>query len=172
MVPAVAVEALQTVEMETPRLFRQAKVTTAVLVEHLAAAPTQAVAAVQARPETRTEPDRLTAAAMVATELHRQSAVAASPTQAAAVEAVEEVLPHQLVAPEAVGLAAPLQHRELEPMEPQIRAAVVAALGLAVAVQLLAAMAALASFSSSTTSALPRSLPSSHRRSGLHQRVR
>jgi hypothetical protein len=36
----------------------------------------------------------------------------------------------------------------------------------------LAAMAALASFSSSTTSALPRSLPSSHRRIGLHQRVR
>ena len=35
-----------------------------------------------------------------------------------------------------------------------------------------AALAALASSSSSTTSALPQSSPSSHRRSGLHQRVR
>jgi hypothetical protein len=34
------------------------------------------------------------------------------------------------------------------------------------------ATAAPALSSSSTTSALPRSLPSSHRRSGLHQRVR
>jgi len=57
-----------------------------------------------------------------------------------AVVAVEaEVLLHQLVVLAAVGLAAPLQHRELEPMEPQIRAAVVAALGMAVAVQLQAA---------------------------------
>jgi len=36
----------------------------------------------------------------------------------------------------------------------------------------MAALAALASSSSSTKSALPQSLPSSHRRSGLHQRVR
>jgi len=36
----------------------------------------------------------------------------------------------------------------------------------------VAARAALASSSSSTTSALPQSLPSSHRKSGLHQRVR
>jgi hypothetical protein len=35
-----------------------------------------------------------------------------------------------------------------------------------------AAQAALASLSLSTTSALPQSSPSSHRRSGLHQRVR
>jgi len=37
---------------------------------------------------------------------------------------------------------------------------------------LVVRQAALASSSSSTTSALPQSLPSSHRRSGLHQRVR
>jgi hypothetical protein len=41
-----------------------------------------------------------------------------------------------------------------------------------VAVIAPAAQAALASSSSSTTSALPQSSPSSHRRSGLHQRVR
>jgi hypothetical protein len=44
-----------------------------------------------------------------------------------------------------------------------------------VAVELMAEMlktAAPASSSSSTTSALPQSSPSSHRRSGLHQRVR
>jgi hypothetical protein len=39
-------------------------------------------------------------------------------------------------------------------------------------VELLAAQAAPASSSLSTTSALPQSSPSSHRRSGLHQRVR
>jgi len=77
VVPAVAVEALQTVEMETLRQPAHHKVTTAVLVEHLAAAPTQAAAAVRARQETHTELDRLTAAVMVATELHRQLAAAA-----------------------------------------------------------------------------------------------
>jgi hypothetical protein len=77
-----------------------------------------------------------------------------------------------------------------EPMEPavlvavetqQVREPTALATRAAVAVALLAAhqrplelaaMAALASSSSSTTSALPRSSPSSHRRIGLRQRVR
>jgi hypothetical protein len=141
VVLAVAAVALQTVEMETLQTLAHHKVTTAVLVEHLAAVLTQAAVAVRARQETHTELDRLMAAVMVATELHRQSAVAASPTQAAAVEAVEEVLPHQLVVPAAVGLAVPLQHRELEPMEPLTQAAVAVALGMAAAAQLQAVTA-------------------------------
>jgi hypothetical protein len=54
---------------------------------------------------------------------------------------------------------------------PTLVAVAVVAAGLSVPV-VTAALAALASSSSSTTSALPQSSPSSHRRSGLRQRVR
>jgi hypothetical protein len=49
---------------------------------------------------------------------------------------------------------------------------ILVAVAVALLMDLLAVTAALASSSSSTTSALPQSSPSSHRRSGLHQRVR
>jgi hypothetical protein len=86
--------------------------------------------------------------------------------------------PAAQVALVAAAKAAPrlLGHKVLTmaTMEPQIPA--VAAVVKRHALTLLArsreAPAALASSSSSTTSALPQSLPSSHRRSGLHQRVR
>jgi hypothetical protein len=61
----------------------------------------------------------------------------------------------------------------LEHQEPQTpEAAVVAAVLLHQTSIKAAALAAPVLSSSSTTSALPRSSPSSHRRSGLHQRVR
>jgi hypothetical protein len=60
--------------------------------------------------------------------------------------------------------------------EPQTQAAAVGAVGLTPTCRIhltqRVVRAALASSSSSTTSALPQSSPSSHRRSGLHQRVR
>jgi hypothetical protein len=69
------------------------------------------------------------------------------------------------VAQEAVALVVGVEAAQ---REPRIQAVEVAAAFLGVT----AAQAAPASLSSSTTSALPQSSPSSHRRSGLHQRVR
>jgi hypothetical protein len=86
--------------------------------------------------------------------------------------------PAAQVALVAAAKAAPrlLGHKVLTmaTMEPQIPAAVavVKRHALTLRARSRAALAALASSSLSTTSALPQSLPSSHRRIGLHQRVR
>lgn len=68
----------------------------------------------------------------------------------------------------AVALAQVLEMEQPEQSIPEAVAVEVRALDRAET----AAQAAPASSFSSTTSALPRSSPSSHRRSGLHQRVR
>jgi hypothetical protein len=98
-------------------------------------------------------------AAVVAVETAAPQAVQrAAQAALAAVAAVVE----QIRQPTAALLAQPIL----------AAAAVVAALRELLRLLALAQPAAPASSSSNTTSALPQSLPSSHRRSGLHQRVR
>jgi hypothetical protein len=81
-----------------------------------------------------------------------------------------------LTKPEQVALVAQAvvarleKRRELQPQEPLTPEAE-AVVDTKTQIQMVRP-AALASSSSSTTLALPQSSPSSHRRSGLHQRVR
>lgn len=86
----------------------------------------------------------------------------------AAAVAAQKALPAALEVLVVVVLGLEL---EMEPQAPLTRAVVEAVLQILQVAQ-QAAQAAPASSSSNTTSALPRSSPSSHRRSGLHQRVR
>jgi hypothetical protein len=94
---------------------------------------------------------------------------------AAAVVVLMMAAPLELLEPEVLVAAVTVQmahHPAQERLAPQIQAVAVAVVAhLQILLQLLA-QAAPALSSSSTTSALPQSSPSSHRRSGLHQRVR
>jgi len=87
---------------------------------------------------------------------------------AVAALAITNLQPHR-AAQAVAGLQLAAQMLEL--LAQPILAAVVAQADFLLGL-LQAAQAAPASSSSSTTSALPQSSPSSHRRSGLHQRVR
>jgi hypothetical protein len=98
--------------------------------------------------------------AMVATVQRHLFPVVRSPTQAAALERDILELRHIPMA-----LAAQAAVATLQLQAQQTPAAVVVALHLT---QIMQALAVPASSSSNTTSALPRSSPSSHRRSGLH----
>lgn len=112
---------------------------------------------------------RAAMAATVALARPRQFLEAASLMLAAVAVAVRAA-PEVLVGQAAVAMAEP----KVQPFKPLtarlILAAVVVVLGLEAL--LLLALAAQALSFSSTTSARPQSSPSSHRKSGLHQRVR
>jgi hypothetical protein len=90
------------------------------------------------------------------------------------VAAAEADFKLQLVVQAELAAAVLVHQRPPELMEPSIQAAAVVARMEAHPHQMVIwlAQAAPASSFSSTTSALPQSSPSSHRRSGLHQRVR
>jgi hypothetical protein len=108
--------------------------------------------------------------AAAATEPHRLFLAVALLTQVVAV--VQRLMEqHRVLEEQAAVALVLLVEREL--LERQTQAvAVERAPVLAHLVMLLAALAAPVSSSSNTTSALPRSLPSSPRRSGLHRLVR
>jgi len=85
----------------------------------------------------------------------------------------EELMPPAQQLPRAGQVVAALAQTAVTALLAQpIPAAVVEVVGIMTALNITAAMAAPASSFSSTTSARPRSSPSSHRKSGLHQRVR
>jgi hypothetical protein len=95
-------------------------------------------------------------------------------TQAVAVAAAI-VAPHQLAEAQrllAVAVTAAAYQMQTALQEQPTPAVVAVLVAITPLPLVLPQQAALASSSSSTTSALPQSLPSSHRRSGLHQRVR
>jgi hypothetical protein len=106
---------------------------------------------------------------MVAVEMapHLQFQVHPLPTLVVVAAALLRLL---RLAPAVRAVVAPGQIVAWQPLAQLILAAAV--VGQPILDRQQAVLAALASLSSSTTSALPRSLPSSHRRSGLHQRVR
>jgi hypothetical protein len=106
---------------------------------------------------------------MVAMAQPRLFLVVPSHTQAAAVGA----LAVGLLATVALAVAQTALHlQQILLLQQPIPAVVAAAVDLVARLNRKDQQAALASSSSSTTLALPQSLPSSHRRSGLHQRVR
>jgi hypothetical protein len=109
-------------------------------------------------------------AVTVAQERHRLFLVVALPMLAVAAVGRLEERP-EVAVQAVVALAVQAVEITLEPQAPQIPAVAQAAIIIHL-LTLLAQQAALALSSSSTTSALPRSSPSSHRRSGLHLRVR
>jgi hypothetical protein len=156
--------------LEIRRILLHHKVTTVETALLMRPTP-EAVAAVEHLPLVEMERNRPVPeqAVTVAQARHQPFLAAALHTLAAVAQAlkVERAV--------LVVLAAALT--ELETTQPLLLARLILAAAVAGVAGLAApaaqaAQAALASLSSSTTSALPRSLPSSHRKSGLHQRVR
>jgi hypothetical protein len=105
----------------------------------------------------------------------RQALAVRQSLMAEAVVAVDILRrPQQMRVQAALAVAQMVAQKPMVQTEVPTRAAAVVAQEAAAPLAFLtqAAQAALASSSSNTTSALPQSSPSSHRRSGLHQRVR
>jgi hypothetical protein len=142
----------------------------AVTVAQAQPAVTLALAVVAAHLRSEQAPAHQKQAATAVMAPHLVFPVAASLTQVVVVEEVTPTIPLAQAAQVVAAMAAlhPTQPVQRAPLTPEAVAEAAETIRLAKP----AAQAALASSSLSTTSALPQSSPSSHRRSGLHQRVR